>query len=103
MAREFNFIPAGPGLNKTISATTTSASQTLAGRNSLEAPDVMIANEGPNTAFIRFGTSAQTAVTSDFPLLPGSSVVLKKTDATIFAAITSAGSATVYVYPGAGA
>lgn len=88
---------------KTLAATSTSASVTLA------TPDVSsnvlrIVNLGPNTAFLRWGVGAQTALTTDMPMLSGTvEVFSKSTTADTVAAICAGGnSATIYITAGEG-
>lgn len=102
MALAFNFTPAGPGLGKSISATTSSASATFSDRASIEANDVMVYNAGPSDAFMRWGSSAQTATTNDIIIPVGTVQLFRKDGASVFAAICAAGSATVYIYAGGG-
>jgi hypothetical protein len=101
---------------KSISATSTTASVTL------DATDVQgttsysttptggngvmrVVNIGPNTAFIRWGVGAQTALTSDMPILAGTVELLNKatTADTIAAICASAQTATIYITCGEGA
>lgn len=106
----------GPNFSKTktISATGTSASATL------DATDVSatqtntqvvgghsvmrIVNKGPNTAFLRWGVGAQTALTTDMPMLAGTVELFSKAfDVNTVAAICASGeTATVYVTCGEG-
>lgn len=63
-----------------------------------------IVNAGPNTAFIRFGVGAQTALTTDMPILAGAIELFSKAgDVDTVAAICAASqTATVYVTCGEG-
>jgi hypothetical protein len=114
----------GPNFSKTktISATATSSSVTLDATDVSSTPSVSsatpafvgaasgghsvmrIVNAGPNTAFIRFGVGAQTAVTTDMPLMAGMSELFSKAaDTNTVAAIcASAQTATVYITCGEG-
>lgn len=88
---------------KTIAATSTSSSVTLA------TPDVnsnvmRIVNLGPNTVFLRWGTGAQTALTTDMAMLSGTVEVFSKAPGmdTVAAICAGGNSATVYVTCGEG-
>jgi hypothetical protein len=101
---------------KTISASSTSSSVTLDATDVSSTPTnpsagvwgghtiMRIVNVGPNTAFIRFGVGAQTAVTTDMPIPSGAIEVFTKAgDADTVAAICAAAqTATVYVTCGQG-
>jgi hypothetical protein len=90
-----------PSETKIISASTTSSSVTFT-NVAQEDSDMEIQNAGSVTAFLRWGTSAQTAVVTDYPLLAGQSKLINKGLATIVAAITATGTATIYVTEGKG-
>lgn len=120
-----NVAPFGPNFSKskTISATSTSSSVTLDATDVSSTPSVgsatpafvggasgghsvmRIVNAGPNTAFIRFGVGAQTALTTDMPILAGAIELFSKAaDTDTVAAICAASqTATVYVTCGEGA
>jgi hypothetical protein len=93
-------VPFAPDSNgtQTVSATTTSASVTVSAYSSA----VMITNAGTGTAFVRFGTGAQTATTADTPILPSMYYVLSKGQNTTVAVVCGTGTATVYVTTGEG-
>lgn len=96
-----NFNPAF-GKQQAISATTSSSSVTLTEPGITGCAALCLYNAGSVIAFARWGVGAQTATTSDMPLPPGTLQVFNKYDADTVAAITSSGSATVYVMPGQG-
>ena len=94
---------------KSILASSTSASATLDATDVLSTAnggnDVMrIVNSGTKTAFIRWGVGAQTALTTDMPILGGVTEVFTKSTATdTVAAITSgADTTTIYITCGEG-
>lgn len=87
---------------KTVSATSTSSSASFTG-DAITAPQMLVANAGPNTAFFRCGVGAQTAVTTDTPLLSGTVQTFTKNSADTCAGITSgANTATLYFTAGGG-
>ena len=62
-----------------------------------------IANTGTGLAFVRWGVGAQTAVTTDMPILPGTVEVFGMgLTANNVAAITATGSTTLYITCGDG-
>lgn len=88
---------------KTISATSSSSSITLDSTDLVGNNVMRIANAGTATAFVRWGTGAQTALTSDMPVLSGTiEVFTKDPTTTVVAAITASSTATVYVTCGEG-
>jgi len=97
--RPTNFSPKF-GAGQSISATTTSASAATALDTTLT--ELYIVNEGPATAFVRWGVGAQTAALTDFPIPSGSAQVVRKDVADTVAAITEASTATVRIIPGFG-
>lgn len=87
---------------KSISVTSTTSSVSFTG-DAINAPQVLVTNAGPNTAFFRCGIGAQTAVTTDTPLLSGTVQTFTKNNADTCAAIAaSTQTATVYLTAGAG-
>jgi len=87
---------------QTLAATATSANAAL---NAVDGNMnvLRVANAGPNTVFIRWGATAQTAVTTDMPILAGTVEVFSKGAATNVAAICAAGqTATLYLTCGEG-
>lgn len=110
------------GITKTLSATSSSSSVTFdakdvsasssatgasgstVDRGTFGGHSVMrVYNAGTQTAFCRWGTGAQTATTSDMPLIPGVVEVFAKAWADdTFAAITSSSTATIYITCGEG-
>jgi len=100
MLLPFSPQPAG---TVTISVSTTSAATAISAGSGLS--QVAIKNAGDNTAFIKFGTdNTVEATSSEFPILPGESNLLTKSEAhTYIAAITGSSTTTLYVTPGAGA
>jgi len=97
-----------PGQTKSLSVTTTSASVALGMSQGPVRLQVRIYNAGGSTAFVRFGSSAGTvtAVTTDMPVPAGAIEVFTvfNTDGYTItaAAITSAGTATLYFTAGTG-
>lgn len=93
-------IPFTAGATATLSATSTSASVSV----STESGRVEVQNGGASVVFIRIGTGTQTAVTTDYPVLPGHSKVISKPyGADTLAGICLSGqSSTLYVTSGAG-
>ncbi len=86
---------------QTISLTASAASSGasfVSGGN----PTMEINNAGTVPVFIRFGVGAQTAVATDYPVLPGHCKLVNKANATHVAAICPAGSAVVYFTDGSG-
>lgn len=101
------------GTTKTLSASSSSSSVTFDAKDvsssttnsgTIGGHSVMrVYNAGTAIAFARWGTGAQTATTSDMPLIPGVVEVFSKAYADdTFAAITSSSTATVYVTCGEG-
>jgi len=113
-----NVQPLAPNFSKTksISATASTASATLDGTDVSSTPTpanagpsggksvMRIVNAGPNTAFIRYGVGAQTAVTTDMPILAGTSELFSKGGDvdTVAAICASAQTATIYITCGEG-
>lgn len=81
-----------------MAAGVTSTSVTLR-RDSLS---MAVYNSGTTLAFIRWGYGAQTALNPDFPIPPGYLMILDKPGANTFAAITPAGTTTLYISQGSG-
>ncbi len=95
------FEPFRPGAaTQTINVNATSQSVTLPGA----LPQVELQNDGASACFVRVGASPQTAVTTDYPILPGQSkIITVETQAGVLAAVCAAGgTATLYVTPGWG-
>lgn len=88
-----------PASTVTLSASTTSAT---AGGLRADNPTMEINNAGLVPVFVRWGTGAQTAVVTDYPVLPGHCKLVNKGTATDVAVITGSGTATVYFTAGAG-
>lgn len=101
------------GTTKTLSATNTSSSVTFDAKDVSASTTnagvigghcvMRVYNAGTQLAFARWGTGAQTATTSDMPLVPGVVEVFSKAwpDNT-FAAITASSTATIYITCGEG-
>lgn len=92
-----------PAGTVTVSVTTTTGNAAISAGSGLS--QVAIKNAGAAAAFIKFGAdNTVEATTSDFPILPGESNLLTKSEAhTYIAAITGSSTTTLYVTPGAGA
>jgi hypothetical protein len=72
-----------------VSATSSNVQATLS--NALSGSYVWVSNEGPNTAYVRIGSGAQTATTNDLPILIAETVKIRRDPAhTGFAAICRA-------------
>jgi hypothetical protein len=103
-----NFTPNFGG-TQTISATTTSSSVTLTNGVDTSNTALLFNNAGTGTAFCRWGSGAQTALTTDVPILASTVQVFFKPPVPIgqgtnqaVACITASGTATVYVTTGFG-
>jgi hypothetical protein len=104
-------LPFSPKTEGTVSlaATTTSGSTTVA-LAALESPQLEINNTGSVWVFVNWGSSSVAATVGSgatggsYPVGPGSKVVVtvNQTTVTHAAAITSTGTATVYLTPGLG-
>lgn len=110
-----NYNPFRPsvGTTKTLSASSSSSSVTFDAKDVSSATSnagsigghcvMRVYNAGTALAFARWGTGAQTATTSDMPLIPGVVEVFDKAFADdTFAAITSSSTATIYITCGEG-
>lgn len=88
-----------PNASTSLAVSTTSAEVTT-----LTATDniVRLYNATSVTVFVRWGTTAQTAVTTDMAIAPGTVEVFSKNNATRLAAITASGSGTLYITTGIG-
>lgn len=108
MANVNPFVPS-VGTTKTLSASSSSSSVTFDAKDVASSTNasghsvIRVYNAGTATVFVRWGTGAQTATTSDMPIIPGVIEVFCKAWADdTFAGITSSSTATVYVTPGEG-
>ena len=91
------FAPVLPVL--AISSSAASVSATLgAGIAASQVSIVRIYNQGPNTAFVRWGVGAQTAILTDLPLPSGDIETFDKGIADTFASICSAGSSAIVFF-----
>ena len=110
------------GTTKTLSATNTSGSVTFDAKDVSSSTSatgtsgsvvdhgttgghqvMRVYNAGTQIVFARWGTGAQTATTSDMPLIPGVVEVFTKAPADdTFAGITASSTATVYITCGEG-
>lgn len=101
------------GTTKTLSATNTTSSVTFDAKDVSASTTnagtigghsvIRVYNAGTATVFCRWGTGAQTATTSDMPLIPGVVEVFTKAWADdVFAGITASSTATVYITCGEG-
>lgn len=88
----------GAGAGKSLAVTATSGTLTLDGAY----PQVMVFNEGPALAFVRFGSGALTATPADLFLPPQTVQTLTKGSADKLAAITASGTANLRVIEGTG-
>jgi hypothetical protein len=64
---------------------------------------VRVYNATSVVVFVKFGTSAVTAATTDMPIPPGGVEIFAVSAATYIAGITAAGTGTLYATPGMGA
>lgn len=92
-----------PVINGTVTAAATAASANFVMTVGTNLQEAIFQNVGPNVAFLRYGTTAQTATANDFPLLPNIAYTLCIGPANNFAVISPAGTATVYITAGEGA
>ena len=84
---------------KTLSATSTTGSTTLAP----ECPQVRIKNAGPNDAFVVWGKGTQTALATHMAIGAGTIECFTKQDAETIAAICASGqTATLQIICGTG-
>lgn len=91
--------PLMPFATATLTATTTSSTGSIP----RHAQTLEIQNAGDAVVFVRWGLGAQTAVTTDYPVLPGQSkVVTCGTGNDTVAVIAAGGTNTVYVTGGEG-
>lgn len=98
------------GTTKTLSASSSSSSVTFDAKDVTSATTLAgghqvmrVYNAGTQIAFCRWGTGAQTATTSDMPVVPGVVEVFTKAPSdNTFAGITSSSTATVYITCGEG-
>lgn len=88
-----------------VASTSLAVSTTSAEVTTLNATDpvVRLYNSTTGQVFVRWGTTAQTAVTTDLCLAPGAVETFSKANATRLAAIMSSGSGTLYITTGQGA
>lgn len=92
-------VPFTPGATATLSASGVSASVSVAANSSA----LEIQNAGSVAVFVRVGTATQTAVATDYPVLPGQSKIISKpVGADTLAGITAGVAVTVYVTSGEG-
>ena len=97
------FTPIGATVNLAVTSGSASVARTLAGH--LGGAEVRLANTGTTLCFVEFGASTVTATTSgSIPILPGTAEVFGVSPlATHVAALTAAGTTTLYVTTGRGA
>ena len=88
------------GANQVVIASGTSESIVISNRNK----SVRIVNIGPDICYVRIGSGAQTATTSDTPILSNKSLVLAKAqdDETLAYVDPSGGSTILHIQPGEG-
>jgi hypothetical protein len=103
--RTLNFQPTSNSSNYTVAATNASTNQVVTQPNNtgLAGIDLLISNGAATVAHLRWGTVAQTAVTTDFAVLPGETMVVNMgVAATNIAVILESGSGNVYLSLGIG-
>lgn len=87
------------GATTVLSVTSSSSGDTIAPKYGR----IRVHNSGASIAFLRTGIGAQTAVTTDVPIPPGVVEVFSvPANHTHAAAITSSGTATLYITVGSG-
>lgn len=88
-----------PNASATLAVSTTSAEVTT-----LSATDnqVRLYNGTTGVVFVRWGTTAQTAVATDMAIAPGATEVFTKNNSTRLAAIMASGSGSLYITTGTG-
>lgn len=89
-----------------VSASTTSANQTFTQPAQGEsARDLLVQNPTDAVVFVKWGTTAQTATASSFPVMPGAIMIIDTgtTPATNVAVLLSSGTGTIYLSLGVGA
>jgi hypothetical protein len=74
----------------TLAATSTSSAIILPALIGLEEEAILVTNNGPNIAFVKFGVGTQTAVVTDTPILPYTQLVVRRDLATYAAGICNA-------------
>lgn len=95
-----NVSPFSPAGTVSLAVTSTTGSTALSGAgNSIE-----LQNTGLTICFVKVGSSAVTAATTDYPIPPGQSKVIARDPAnqTYVAAITASGTTTLYATTGEG-
>lgn len=95
-----------PYASYTVSASTTSANTVVAQPAIGEAvTDFLVQNAASSTAFLAWGTTAQTATSAGFPVLAGSIMTISAGTVPItnIAVILESGTGNVYISTGAGA
>lgn len=92
-----------PVIGGTVTAAATAASANFVMTVGANLQEAIVQNIGPNMAFLRYGTTAQTATANDFPLLPNVVYLLCTGPANNFGVISPAGTATIYITAGEGA
>ena len=86
-----------PGQGTVINVSTVSAS----GAVTPDAPSLQLIAVGSVPVFVRWGAGPQTAVATDYPVIPNVPVVISKSSGTgTVAAICASGTATLYAIPG---
>lgn len=91
-----------PKFSSSTSLSVTTSSGSTNANLEESCPQVRLYNSGSVSVFVRWGTSDQTAVTTDMAIGPGATEVFTKQNATKIAAITASGSATLYIISGTG-
>lgn len=86
------------GQNQVVSPAAGSANVTIGKGNK----SIRFVNSGANICYVRIGTGAQTATTSDTPILPNSSVILSKWQDDDNVGYISAAGTTLNLQPGEG-
>lgn len=86
------------GANLVVTPSGTSASSDIGKGNK----SVRLSNSGSNICYVRIGTGAQTATTSDMPVLSGESIIIEKAEASETVAYISASGTTLNIQPGEG-
>lgn len=93
------FQPFTPGANFSLAVTTTTGAVNVTGNGTT----LRLANVAATECFIKLGTSAVTAATTDFSMPANSQIFLTASNAiTYVAAITASGTATLRISRGDG-
>lgn len=102
MASSDNLTVPRMGSTMTYAASTTSLNKTIPPDVSSDCPCIRVFNEGAATAYIRWGSGAQTATAADVPVGANSTAVFFIGQVQNIAVVLATGTANVYVTPCSG-